>query len=228
MGTIVSSPATGGLRRRQWALFALVLLLVGALGTAALIATRKEAPKPQSSLPIGGASASGQGSLISPPRTLTNFTMTSHRGTPLSLGELRGKAVLLFFGYTRCPDFCPTTLVEFRDVKRALGTEAAGVAFVFVSVDAESDTAETLGQYVTNFDPEFIGLRGDAATLAQIGPEYDLYFKKREVSGATGYLIDHTAITYLIDREGRLRIIFPYGTPAAAIATDIHALLAQP
>lgn len=227
MTTTVAHPA-GAHRRLLWASFALALLLVAGLGGAALLATRDEPAGPPKTLPIGGPSTSGQGSLISPPRALTDFALTSHRGTPLSLGDLRGKAVLLFFGYTRCPDFCPTTLVEFRDVKRALGAEAADVAFVFVSVDAESDTAEALGQYVTNFDPEFIGLRGDAATLARVGPEYDLYFQKRAVDGATGYLIDHTATTYLIDREGRLRIIFPYGTPASAIATDIRALLAQP
>ena len=228
MSTTLSTPTSPVDRRRLWLLFGLVLLLVIALGTGALIATRDDSQQPKATLPIGGASESGQGSLVSPPRTLTDFTLTSHEGTPLRLSDLRGKAVLLFFGYTRCPDFCPTTLVEFRDVKRDLGADAANVAFVFISVDAEADSPEILGQYITNFDPAFIGLHGDAATLSRIGPEYDLYFRKRDVGGATGYLIDHTAITYLIDRDGRLAIIFPYGTPAAAMATDIRAILAQP
>lgn len=226
MTTSTPTPATA--RRRLWLIFGLILLLTAALGVAALVATREDQRQVKKTLPIAGVTASGQGSLVSPPRTLTDFTLMSHRGTPLHLSDLQGKAVLLFFGYTRCPDFCPTTLVEFRDVKRNLGAEAEGVAFVFVSVDPEADTTEVLGRYVTAFDPGFIGLQGDAATLERIGPEYDLYFRKRDVGGAAGYLIDHTAVTYLIDRTGKLTIIFPYGTPAAAMATDIRTVLTQP
>lgn len=226
MTTTVSSPAPPS-RRRLWIIFGVALLLVVAVGIGGLVAMQRNAP-PKSNLPLGGPTTSGQGSFVNPPRTLTNFTLPSTQGKPLSLNDLRGKAVLLFFGYTRCPDFCPTTLVEFRDAKQALGAEAANVAFVFVSVDPEADTPEALKRYVTNFDPAFIGLSGNPEVLGQVGPEYNLVYKKREVSGAAGYLIDHTAITYLIDREGKLRVIFPYGTSAAAMATDIHALLAKP
>lgn len=228
MSTSIPTPTPATDRRRLWLLFGLALLIVSALGIVALVATRESPRQPKTTLPVAGVSASGQGSLIRPPRILTDFTLMSHRGTPLQLSDLQGKVVLLFFGYTRCPDFCPTTLVEFRDVKRNLGADAGDVSFVFVSVDAESDTSAVLGQYVTAFDATFIGLQGDAATLARIGPEYDLYFNKRDVGGETGYLIDHTAITYLIDRRGQLTVIFPYGTPATAMATDIRTVLAQP
>ncbi len=226
MSTVAAS--TVGNRRKLLTIFGLLLLVLVGLGIGAILVTRAQNAKPKSTIPLGGPTTSGQGSLVQPPRQLSDFSLMGPQGTPVKFSDLRGKAVLLFFGYTHCPDFCPTTLVEFRDAKRALGAEADKVAFVFISVDAEADTPQSVAAYAQNFDPAFVGLSGDPATLAQIGPEYDLYYKKREVSGASSYLIDHTAITYLIDRQGRLKVVFPYGTPASAMATDIKALLAQP
>lgn len=221
--------ASGQRRRRLWLLAGcLALLLVGVGGFSLIESRRGDAAQTRSTLPIGAASASGQGSTIDPPRTLGDFTLTSQTGAPLALHDLQGKAVLLFFGYTRCPDLCPTTLGEFKGTKRLLGADAANVAFVFISVDPEQDTPAVLARYMSAFDPAFIGLQGDQATLQRIGPDYDLVYQKRPVSGSDTYTMDHTSIAYLIDRDGRLRVIFPYGTPASALATDIRALLAQP
>jgi protein SCO1/2 len=230
MSTVPSSLTTSRpTRRRLWLLLGGVALLVAAIVGFSLFESRRgDADGPRSTLPIGPASASGQGSTIAPPRTLADFTLTSQTGAPLALHDLRGKAILLFFGYTRCPDVCPTTLGEFKGTKKLLGAAADNVAFVFVSVDPDQDTTEVLARYVGAFDPAFIGLRGDPATLKKIGPDYDLFYRKVPVSGSTTYTVDHTSTAYLIDRQGRLRVIFPYGTPAAALATDVRALLAQP
>lgn len=160
------------------------------------------------------------------PRPLSDFTLTSHRGTPLRLSDLRGRPVLLFFGYTFCPDACPTTLAEFRQVKQQLGPLGGRVTFVLVSIDGSRDTPEVLARYVGAFDPDFIGLTGDEEKVRAIGREYGLYFKRQEVSGtAAPYLVDHTAAAYLIDPKGRLHRVYRFGTPPEAIAADIRALL---
>jgi protein SCO1/2 len=177
---------------------------------------------------LGGPSPSGQGSLVEPPTRLSDFTLTSQTGAPVSLEELRGRVVLLFFGFTNCPDICPLTLGEFKNVKRLLGPDAERAAFIFISVDGERDNAERLRTYVGAFDPAFIGLQGDTATLDRIGPEYDLVYRKQETGGSGGYAMAHTATAFLIDPEGKLRIVFPYGTPAEALATDVRTFLAQP
>lgn len=169
-----------------------------------------------------------QGARIEPPRALKDFTLTSNTGTPLSLSDLRGKLVLLYFGYTFCPDICPTTLADFVHVKRNLGEEADQVAFVMISVDGERDTPEVLARYMQAFDPDFIGLQGDAATLRQIGSDYGLYYKKNAVEDTSaGYLVDHTAASYLIDSEGRLAMIYPYGMPSDVISADIREMLQE-
>ncbi|HEY8597546.1 MAG TPA: SCO family protein [Thermomicrobiales bacterium] len=214
-------------RRLLWGLLALVAVALALLGILSLLESRREPSGRRTTIVTNGVSPSGQGSQVTPPRPLDDFTLTSQTGTPVALHELRGKAVLLFFGFTNCPNICPTTLSEFRSVKRGLGADAEKLAVVFVSVDPEQDTIERLRQYVGTFDPGFIGLRGDQATLAKIGPQYDLYYQRQPLGDGT-YTVDHTAISYLIDPSGKLRTIYPYGTPAAALTTDIRALLAQP
>lgn len=223
---LVAAPARRG-RRLLWALLALLVLGLALALVFSLIESRRAPSGRRTTIVTNGASPSGQGSLVAPPRALDDFTLTSQNGTPVALHDLRGKAVLLFFGFTNCPNICPTTLSEFRTVKRGLGADADKLAVVFISVDPEQDTIERLRQYVDAFDPSFIGLRGDTATLAKIGPQYDLYYQKQPLGDGT-YTVDHTAISYLIDPEGKLRTIYPYGTPAAGITTDIRALLAQP
>lgn len=223
--TVIPGLATTG-RRRSWALPALLLVALAIAHAFSLIEARREPSGRRSTIPIGGASPSGQGSLVVPPRALSDFTLSNQEGQPLALHSLRGKPILLFFGFTNCPSICPTTLAEFRAVKRGLGPESEKLAVVFISVDPEQDTTERLRQYVGAFDPTFIGLRGDEATLKRIGPEYDLFYQRQPLGDGT-YTVDHTAISYLIDADGMLRTIYPYGTPAEGITTDVRALLGQ-
>lgn len=214
-------------RRLLWVLLAMTTLALVAVGGLALFESRREANASRSGLDLGGPSPSGMGSLIADPHPLTDFTLIDQRGTPLALHDLRGKPILLFFGFTQCPDFCPTTLAEFKGAKRALGADADKLQVVFISVDPERDTPEVLGRYLAAFDPTFIGLRGDTATLAQIAPDYDLTYRKQPLPSG-GYTVDHTATAFLIDAQGQLRVAYPYGTPASALAKDARTFFTQP
>lgn len=166
---------------------------------------------------------------IEPPRALTDFTLPASTGESLSLSDLRGQMVLLYFGYTHCPDFCPATLLDFERIQERLGEDAAEVAFVFVSVDPQRDTPEALADYVRRFDPAFIGLSGDEATLQSIAAEYGLTWtlNQRSPEDRT-YTVDHTVSRFLIDREGRLLRVYNFGIGAVSIAEDIRELLAGP
>lgn len=169
-----------------------------------------------------------QGTRIDPPLPLSDFTLPSSLGRPLSLSELRGKPVALFFGYTFCPDVCPLTLSELKRARSALGAMGDQLQVLFVSVDPERDTPEVLARHLSNFDPSFIGMQGDEAVLRQIGKEYGLYYKKNTPEGTSAaYLVDHSSALYLIDAEGRLRIIYSFGTSPEVIAAGVRELLEQ-
>lgn len=169
-----------------------------------------------------------EGTRIEPPTALSDFTLPSSLGHEVSLSDLRGKLVLLYFGYTFCPDVCPITLTELKRVKAALGADAERVQVVFISVDGERDTPEVLARYLVNFDPSFIGLQGDDATLSRIGPEYGLYYKRHSPQGSSAaYLVDHSAATYLIDGQGRLRVVYGFGTPPEVIVKGVQELLRE-
>lgn len=160
------------------------------------------------------------------PREITDFEMPSNTGESVKLSDLRGKPVLLFFGYTQCPDYCPATLGDFKQIKQDLGDQGDDVAYVFISVDGERDTPDVLDSYVRNFDPSFIGLQGTSETLQPIAKDFGLYAKKNtDTQTAAGYLVDHTVATYLIDQEGRLRVIYPFEATPDLIARDVEALL---
>jgi protein SCO1 len=168
------------------------------------------------------------GTRIEPPRAVADFTLTSHTGAPFSLSDVRGQVVLLYFGYTFCPDICPTTLAELVRVKHHLGPLAEHLEVVFISVDGQRDTPEVLARYLPAFDPDFIGLTGTEREIRKIGVDYGLFFEVQEVEGTSAdYLVDHSAGSYLIDQEGRLHTIYPYGTPAKVISTDIRNLLEE-
>lgn len=164
------------------------------------------------------------GTLLDPPKEVGDFTLTDQDGRLFRLSDLRGKVALLFFGYTHCPDICPTTLAEFKRVKASLGDEAERVAFVFVSVDGARDTSERLAAYVRAFDPQFIGLTGDDAALRPIARDFGVFYQRVNYESDANYLVDHTASTFVIDQDGRLRLVFPYGTDPAAIVTRLRAL----
>lgn len=201
------------MRSRIWgAIFSVVLV-------ALLAACGADDPPAPTATPLPGT-------VLDPPRPLPNFTLTDHTGAPFSLSDLNGRAALVFFGFTHCPDICPTTLAEFTRVKTLLGEGASEVAFVFVSVDGARDTPERLAQYVGAFDRTFIGLTGDDDAVRPVADEFGVYYQAVPVEGSqTDYLVDHTASSFALDREGRLAIVFSYGTPPDAIAQRLRALL---
>jgi protein SCO1 len=167
----------------------------------------------------------GGGTVVDPPQALPDFTMTANNGEPLSLGDLAGDYVLAYFGYTHCPDVCPATLLDFRQVKRELGEAAEGVTFLFISVDPERDTPDLLDRYLERYDPDFIGL-SDAGALAEISEAFGLTYIKRENTGsAAGYLMDHTATKFLIDPQGRLVRVYSFTADPDVIAADLRGLM---
>jgi protein SCO1/2 len=146
-------------------------------------------------------------------------------GKPRTLAEFRGKVVAVFFGFTHCPDVCPTTLAEMAQVKKALGPDGNRFQVLFVTVDPERDTPAVLKQYVPAFDPSFIGLTGDADAIARAAKEFKIFYQKQPQKGG-GYSMDHSAGTYVLDREGRPRLFAQYGQGAEAILHDVRLLLA--
>ncbi|MFZ5819909.1 MAG: SCO family protein [Chloroflexota bacterium] len=167
-----------------------------------------------------------RGTLYDPALPAPGFELTQGKGSTFRLGEMRGVVTLLFFGYTSCPDVCPTTLSELRRVLDGLGADADRVQVVFVTVDPERDTPEKLGQYVAMFNPSFIGLSGSVQALETVWRDYGVYRAVQQMpNSATGYLVDHTARLYVIDPDGNLRLSFSYGTPVDDILHDLRILL---
>lgn len=171
-------------------------------------------------------SADFAGRELTPPLPATDFTLKATNGSDFRLSQLRGKVVLISFGYTFCPDVCPTTLVELSQVRTRLGDAAKRVQVAFITLDPDRDTLERLRIYTTAFDPSFIGLTGSDEQLAQVRKAYGVMAEKQVVSGtAASYLIAHSAYTYVIDRGGRLRLLFPFGLSIEEMAGDIMQLL---
>lgn len=164
------------------------------------------------------------GTVVDPPRQLSDFTLTGIDGRPLSLSDLRGKVTLLSFGYTHCPDVCPVTMGDFERIKDGLGETANQVNFLLISVDGVRDTPEVMQRYLSAFDPEFLGMTGSADDLRRIGGDYGLYFRANAEQNG-GYTVDHTSGIFMIDREGFLRTIFVYGTEPDVIAGHVRELL---
>ena len=155
------------------------------------------------------------------------FELTDHNGQRRTLEDFRGKAVTLFFGFTQCPDVCPTSLSTMSEVMRKLGSDADRVQVLFITVDPERDTQELLAEYVPVFDERFLGLYGDAEETAAVADEFRIYYAKSGDTEGKHYNVDHSAGTYILDPEGRLRLYARYGEPAEAIAEDLEVLLAE-
>lgn len=153
-----------------------------------------------------------------------DFSLTDHNGHARTLADFRGKVVTVFFGFTHCPDVCPTTLAEMAQVMRELGPDAEKVQVLFITVDPERDTPEVLRQYVPAFHPSFLGLYGDADATARTAKEFKVFYQKQPLPGG-GYSVDHSAGTYIYDRQGRLRLYASYGSGAAKLLHDIRILL---
>ena len=151
--------------------------------------------------------------------------LTDHTGKPRHLEDWRGKAVVLVFGFTHCPDVCPTTLADLSQAIQSLGTQAERVQVLFVTVDPERDTREVLAKYVTAFDPRFLGLYGDAAATQRAAKEFKVYYEKRK-TGDT-YSVDHSGQSYVIDPQGRLRLFVRHDRIGADLAPDLKTLLAD-
>ena len=149
-------------------------------------------------------------------------------GQPRTLADFKGKVVVVFFGYTQCPDVCPSTMAELAEVKRSLGADGARLQGMFVTVDPERDTAALLKSYVANFGPDLIGLRGTPEQTAAAAKEFKVFFAKVPGKTATSYTVDHTAGSYVFDGSGRVRLFTRYGSGAQALADDLKLLLAEP
>jgi len=153
-----------------------------------------------------------------------DFALTDHTGQARTLADFRGKVVLLFFGFTHCPDFCPTTLADMAGIMRDLGPDAARTQFLFVTLDPERDTQAVLARFVPSFDPRFIGLYGDAAATASTAKEFKVVYQKHPLAGGD-YTLDHSVGLFIYDPAGRLRLFARYGQPAAKIEHDVRLLL---
>ena len=151
--------------------------------------------------------------------------LTDHNGTPRSLADFRGKVVVVTFGYTQCPDVCPTTLADLSSAVKKLGADASRVQVLFVTIDPKRDKPELLKQYVPAFDPGFLGLYGDEAATRKATSEFKVYAQERAGKTVQTYTMDHTAQTFAFDREGRLRLVFGYGVAPDALVSDFRILL---
>lgn len=154
-----------------------------------------------------------------------SLELTDHTGRARRLEDFRGKAVVVFFGFTQCPDVCPTTLAEISGAVKKLGPDAARVQVLFVTVDPERDTQDVLGKYVTAFDPGFLGLYGDAAATQRTAKEFKVYYEKRKQGDS--YTVDHSAQTYVIDPQGRLRLFVRHDRIGADLPDDLRTLLGE-
>lgn len=154
-----------------------------------------------------------------------DLPLTDHNGRPRHIADFAGKVVVVFFGYTQCPDVCPTSLQELAQAKQLLGPDAQRLQGIFVTVDPERDSPAVLKAYMANFDPDFLALYGSPAQLAAVAKDFKLYYKKIPGKTATSYTMDHSAGSYIYDSAGRLRLYQRYGSGAQALAADIRLLL---
>lgn len=153
-----------------------------------------------------------------------SLSLTDHNGQRRTLADFQGKVVTVFFGFTHCPDVCPTTLAEMAAVMKELGGDASRVQVLFVTVDPERDTADVLKRYVPVFHPTFLGMTGSTGDIAATAKEFKIFFQKQNLPGGA-YTMDHSAGTYILDGQGRLRLFAQYGAGAPALLHDIRLLL---
>ncbi|WP_293936047.1 SCO family protein [Iodobacter sp.] len=165
-----------------------------------------------------------QGSDISGASLGGDFTLIDHKGKTRTLADFKGKVVVMFFGYTHCPDVCPTTMIELKNAMQQLGSKADQVQVLFVSVDPERDTQQVLNQYVPVFDSRFLGLTGNTTQLAEVAGRYKIIYQK-QMSSSGDYTVDHSAGSYLLDKSGKPRVMVSYGAGASVFAHDLTLLL---
>lgn len=151
--------------------------------------------------------------------------LTDHNGKPRSLADFKGKVVALFFGYTHCPDVCPTTMADLAAALKLMGDRSAEVQVLFVTVDPERDTQEVLAQFVPSFNPTFIGLYGTPAQTAETAKNFKIFYEKQVDPGKSGYTIDHSAGVYAFDKQGKIRVYLKFGQKPEELAHDLSTLL---
>ena len=156
-----------------------------------------------------------------------DFALTDHNGKPRTLKDFAGKVVVIFFGFTQCPDVCPTSMTELAQIKKMLGPKGDRLQGLFVTVDPQRDTPEVLKAYMANFDPTFLALYTTPEKLIDLAKDYKVYFKKVEGKTPTSYTMDHSAGSFVYDTSGKLRLYTRYGTGAKPLAQDIELLLKQ-
>ena len=155
------------------------------------------------------------------------FSLNDHTGKPVTLDTYKGKVVVLFFGFTHCPDVCPTTMAEMSAVMKELGPDADKVQVLFATLDPERDTKELLAQYVPGFDPSFVGLYGTPEQIAATAKEFKVFYQKVPGKTPDSYTIDHTAGSYVFDKSGKIRLFLRHGGGPAPIVHDLKLLVAN-
>lgn len=193
-----------------------------ALGLVALVSVLVSACGP------GAPRANLRGGRIEPPKPAPDFTLTDYDGNPFTLNSTRGQVVLVYFGYTSCPDVCPMTMADIAGALDDLGPAARDVRVVFVTVDPERDTLQVLKRYVPAFNPDFIGVRGTPEETKAVADRYGAKFSKTLLpNSALGYAMDHSAFIYVVDRQGLLRELMPFGTAREDITNDLEILTGE-
>ena len=154
-----------------------------------------------------------------------DFDLTDHLGASRRLADYKGKLVLVFFGYTHCPDVCPTTLADMTKVMKLLGPQREKVQVIFITLDPERDTTAVLAKFVPSFDAAFVGLYGTSAQIDKVAKDFKVFHERKNTAGAESYSIDHSAGTYVYDQSGKLRLYFKYGQKPHEIANDLKMLM---
>jgi len=154
-----------------------------------------------------------------------DFKLTDHRGDLRQLADYRGKVVALFFGFTHCPDICPTTMADLAAAMKLLGSDSDQVQVLFVTVDPERDTSEVLAQFVPSFDDRFVGLTGTPEEIDRAAKTFKIFYARQQEPGQQGYSFDHSAGVYVYDKQGKIRIYMKYGQKPAELAHDLKSLL---
>lgn len=157
----------------------------------------------------------------------TGFSLTDHNGQKRTLADFKGKAVVVFFGFTQCPDVCPTSMTEMAEAKRLLGADGERLQGLFISIDPERDTPEIMKAYLASFDPTFLALYAAPDALPELAKSYRIYYKKVEGKTPTSYSMDHSAGSYVYDPKGNIRLYHRYGTGTQALAADLKILLSE-
>jgi len=200
---------------RRWILLGAAALLAGLAGC-------------DGKTPGATAKPSFKGVDITGAEYARTLSLTDPDGQRRSLADFKGKVVVVFFGYTQCPDVCPTTMAELAEVKRQLGADGARVQGIFVTLDPERDTAVLLKAYVANFGPDIVGLRGTPEEIQAAAKEFKVFYNKVPGKTETSYTVDHTAGSYIFDAMGKVRLFTRYGSGAQALIDDLKLLLAEP